>query len=133
MILYTKDFCNAVRQVVRKHRAKVHTRYTFGTSGQTRMFTSFGKRKISYNCIGTRKQFNLIRKDLVKLFKGTWQQNFMKYKWNTDGWKKNKVFRIEGTCMFNDLTQQKFSENMKEHLRNILWDKLGNDTTACGN
>ena len=63
MIMYTKDFCNAVRQVVRKHRAKVHTRYTFGTSGQTRMFTSFGKRKISYNCIGTRKQFNLIRKD----------------------------------------------------------------------
>ena len=134
MIMDTKQFCKAVRIIVeKKHKAMVHTRYTFGTSGNTSMFNTFGKRKISFNCLGTRKQFNLIRKDLVKLFKGTWQQNFVKYKWNTDGWKKNKVFRIEGTCMFNDLTQQKFSENMNENLRNILWDKLGNDTTACGN
>ena len=82
MIMDTKQFCKAVRIIVeKKHKAMVHTRYTFGTSGNTSMFNTFGKRKISFNCIGTKKQFNLIRKDLVKLFKGTWQQNFVKYKW----------------------------------------------------
>tara|TARA_B100000029_G_scaffold450300_1_gene474173 strand:- start:50 stop:451 length:402 start_codon:yes stop_codon:yes gene_type:complete len=133
MILYTKQFSNAVRQVIKKHRAKVHTRYTFGTSGNCSMFTSEGKRKISFNCIGTKKQFNLIRKDLVKLFAGTWQQNFMKYKWNTDGWHDKRMFRIEGTCLFEDKTKEEFAKIMETRTHNILWGKLAGDTTACGN
>ena len=86
MIMYTRQFSNAVRQVIKKHKARIHTRYTFGTSGSSSMFTSEGKRKISFNCLGTKKQFNLIRKDLVKLFAGTWQQNFMKYYAKRSSW-----------------------------------------------
>ena len=133
MIMYTKQFSNAVRQVIKKHGARVHTRYTFGTSGNSSMFTSEGKRKISFNCLGTKKQFNLIRKDLVKLFAGTWQQNFMKYKWNTDAWDNSRVFRIEGTCLFEDKTKEQFAQEMETKTRNILWGKLGSDTTSCGN
>ena len=88
------------------------------------MFTSYGKRKISFNCLGTKKQFNLIRKDLVKLFAGTWQQNFMKYKWNTDAWDNSRVFRIEGTCLFADKTKEEFAQLMEEKTHKILWGKL---------
>ena len=133
MIMYTKQFSNAVRQVIKKHGARVHTRYTFGTSGNSSMFSSFSKRKISFNCLGTKKQFNLIRKDLVKLFAGTWQQNFVKYKWNTDCWDNSRVFRIEGTCLFEDKTREEFAKIMKQRTHNILWGKLAGDTTACGN
>ena len=125
MIMDTKQFCKAVRIIVeKKHKAMVHTRYTFGTSGNTSMFNTFGKRKISFNCIGTKKQFNLIRKDLVKLFKGTWQQNFMKYKWNTDCIGKDRVFRIEGTCTFADYTKEEFNKRMEQTLHNVAWGKL---------
>ena len=126
MIMDTKQFCKAVRIIaIKKHKAKLLTRYTFGTSGDSRMFTTFGKRKISFNFTGTKKQFNLIRKDLVKLFRGTWQQNYMKYKWNTDGWKKrNKTFRIEGTCTFADYTKEDFDKRMEQTLRNVAWGKL---------
>ncbi len=141
MLLYTKQFCNAVRQVIKKHGAKIHTRYTFGTSGNTSMFSSFGKRKISYNCLGTKKQFNLIRKDLVKLFKGTWQQNYMKYNWygasgsktvemNTSDERLLSNFRIEGTCMFKDTTQEQFDKFIEQKTNNILWGKLVDDTST---
>jgi hypothetical protein len=88
------------------------------------MFTSYGKRKISFNCLGTKKQFNLIRKDLVKLFAGTWQQNYMKYKWNTDSWDNSRVFRIEGTCLFEDKTKEEFAKIMQDRTHKILWGKL---------
>ena len=70
MIMDTKQFCKAVRIIaIKKHKAKLITRYTFGTSGDSRMFTTFGKRKTSFNFNGSRKQFNLIRKDLVNLLR----------------------------------------------------------------
>ena len=136
MIMDTKQFCKAVRIIVeKKHKAMVHTRYTFGTSGNTSMFNTFGKRKISFNCIGTKKQFNLIRKDLVKLFKGTWQQNFVKYKWfgnngskSIEMHKEDEViltnFRIEGTCTFADLTKEEFDKRMNKTLHDVAWGKL---------
>ncbi len=125
MIMDTKQFCKAVRIIaIKKHKATLYSRYTFGTSGDTSMFTTFGKRKISFNFIGTKKQFNLIRKDLVKLFKGTWQQNFVKYKWNTDSWKGKHIFRIEGTCTFADYTKEEFDKRMEQTLRNVAWGKL---------
>ena len=136
MIMDTKQFCKAVRIIaIKKHKAKLITRYTFGTSGQSRCFTTFGKRKISFNFNGSRKQFNLIRKDLVKLFKGTWQQNYMKYKWlgsftkkhyNYRNYKGNlgSTFRIEGTCTFADLTKEDFDKRMEQTLRNVAWGKL---------
>lgn len=137
MIMDTKQFCKAVRTIaIKKHKAKLITRYTFGTSGQSKCFTTFGKRKISFNFNGSRKQFNLIRKDLVELFKGTWQQNFMKYKWFGTGFSKrhyNKkdytgetlsTFRIEGTCVFEDLTKKDFNKRMEQTLRNVAWGKL---------
>lgn len=135
MILDTKQFCKCVRAIVKKHNAKVRARYTFGQSGDTKMFTTFGKRKISFNCLGTNKQFNLIRKDLVKLFKGTWQQNFVKYKWfgnngskSIEMHKEDEVllasFRIEGTCTFADLTKEEFNKRMEQTLHNVAWGKL---------
>ena len=133
MLMDTKQFCDAVRLiVVKKHKAKVRARYTFGTSGDSRQFTTFGKRKISFNCVGTNKQFNLIRKDLVKLFKGTWQQNFVKYKWfgrnktsdkASDKWCYTN-FRIEGTCTFADLTKEEFNKRMNKTLHDVAWGKL---------
>ena len=141
MILDTKQFCKCVRAIVKKHNAKVRARYTFGQSGDTKMFTTFGKRKISFNCIGTKKQFNLIRKDLVKLFKGTWQQNFVKYKWfgnngskSIEMHKEDEVLltdaRIEGTCIYKDMTQDKWKEHIKHKLKEIMWNKalLNNNT-----
>ena len=136
MIMDTKQFCKAVRIIaIKKHKAKLITRYTFGTSGQSRCFTTFGKRKISFNFNGSKKQFNLIRKDLVELFKGTWQQNFMKYKWlgtfgekyyNYKDYKKQNLstFRIEGTCTFADYTKEEFDKRMEQTLRNVAWGKL---------
>ena len=132
MILDTKQFCKCVRAIVKKHNAKVRARYTFGQSGDTKMFTTFGKRKISFNCLGTNKQFNLIRKDLVKLFSGTWQQNYMKYSWYSnykisdrasDEWCITN-FRIEGTCTFEDMTQKEFMASMQRNLNKVLWGKL---------
>mgnify|MGYP001435877380 FL=1 len=125
MIMDTKQFCKAVRIIaIKKHKAKLYSRYTFGTSGDTSMFTTFGKRKISFNFIGTKKQFNLIRKDLVKLFKGTWQQNFVKYKWSTIAGKGKHGFRIEGTCTFADYTKEEFDKRMEQTLRNVAWGKI---------
>ncbi len=132
MILDTKQFCKCVRAIVKKHNAKVRARYTFGQSGDTKMFTTFGKRKISFNCLGTNKQFNLIRKDLVKLFSGTWQQNYMKYNWYSNYKTSDKAsdewcytnFRIEGTCTFEDMTQKEFMASMQRNLNKVLWGKL---------
>ena len=78
---------------------------------------------------------NLIRKDLVKLLKGTWQQNYMKYKWlgsftkkhyNYRNYKGNlgSTFRIEGTCTFADLTKEDFDKRMEQTLRNVAWGKI---------
>ena len=61
MIMDTKQICKAVRTIaIKKHKATLNSRYTFGTSGDTSMFTQFGKRKISFNFTGTKKQFILI-------------------------------------------------------------------------
>mgnify|MGYP004260662831 FL=1 len=55
----------------------------------------------------------------------------MKYKWNTDSWDNSRVFRIEGTCLFEDKTREQFAQEMETKTRNILWGKLADDTRCC--
>ena len=140
MIANTTQFRKAIRMVLRKHNIKklytlkICSVNTFGTSGDYRMFSTFGKRKVSFNLLVANKEhYKAIVKDVRQLWKGTWQSNLMKYTWygnngSVEGYKMNgedevlrSNMRIEGTCIYNDMTQEQWQKHIDKKLKAIVW------------
>ena len=143
MIANTKQFRKAIRTILKKYKCRIHSVNTFGQSGQYRMFNTFGKRKISFNLLcKDKEQYKAIVRDCRALWEGTWQSNLMKYNWYGDKrgqhsiemHKEDEVLlsdaRIEGTCIYNDMTQDKWGKHIQHKLKEIMWNKalLNNNT-----
>ncbi len=136
MLATTKQFRKAIRQILKKHKCRIHSVNTFGTSGSYRCFSTFGKRKVSFNLLcNNKEQYKAIVKDCRALWKGTWQSNLMKYNWygtekgqySIEMHKEDEVLltdaRIEGTCIYKDMTQEQWNEHIKHKLKEIMWNK----------
>ncbi len=139
MLATTKQFRKAIRMVLRKHNIKklytlkIHSVNTFGTSGDYRMFSTFGKRKVSFNLlVDSKEQWKAIVKDCRALWKDTWQSNLMKYTWYGNKGSKTVEMnasderllsncRIEGTCIYNDMTQEQWQKHIDKKLKDIVW------------
>jgi len=140
MLATTKQFRKAIRTILKKHNVKIHSANTFGTSGSYRCFSTFGKRKISFNIlVDNKEQWKAIVRDCKALWKGTWQSNLMKYTWDKC-WNDIELkaedcilrsnCRIEGTCIYNDMTQDKWDKHIQHKLKEIMWTKhLVNNNT----
>ena len=134
MLANTTQFRTAIRNVLKKHDVKIHSVNTFGQSGDYRMFSTFGKRKVSFNLLCKDKEhFKAIVKDCKKLWKGTWQSNLMKYTWdkcwNTIELKAKDCIqrsncRIEGTCIYNDMTQEQWKKHLNDKIKKIYFGAL---------
>ena len=143
MIANTKQFRKAIRQILKKHKCRIHSVNTFGTSGNYKCFSTFGKRKISFNLLcKDKEQYKAIVRDVRALWKGTWQSNLMKYNWygqergqySIEMKKEDEVLltdaRIEGTCIYKDMTQEQWKEHIQHKLKEIMWNKaLVNNNT----
>ena len=143
MLATTKQFRKAIRQILKKHKCRIHSVNTFGTSGSYRCFSTFGKRKVSFNLLcNNKEQYKAIVKDCRALWKGTWQSNLMKYNWygtekgqySIEMHKEDEVLltdaRIEGTCIYKDMTQEQWGEHIQHKLKEIMWTKhLVNNNT----
>ena len=136
MLANTKQFRKAIRQILKKHNCRIHSVNTFGTSGNYKCFSTFGKRKISFNLLcKDKEQYKAIVRDVRQLWQGTWQSNLMKYNWygtergqhSIEMHKEDEVLltdaRIEGTCIYKDMTQDKWKEHIKHKLKEIMWHK----------
>ena len=78
MLANTKQFRKAIRQILKKHKCRIHSVNTFGTSGNYKCFSTFGKRKISFNLLcKDKEQYKAIVRDVRALWQGTWQSNLM--------------------------------------------------------
>jgi len=143
MLANTKQFRKAIRQILKKHNCRIHSVNTFGTSGNYSMFSTFGKRKISFNLLcKDKEQYKAIVRDCRALWQGTWQSNLMKYKWygadkgqySIEMHKEDEVLltdaRIEGTCIYVDMTQDKWDKHIQHKLKEIMWTRhLVNNNT----
>ena len=140
MLATTKQFRKAIRQILKKHNCRIHSVNTMGTSGNYKCFSTFGKRKISFNLLVDNKEdFKAIVRDVRALWQGTWQSNLMKYTWDKCRYKtvemkkEDEVLksncRIEGTCIYKDKTQEQWKEHIKNKLKNIMWGELINNNT----
>ena len=149
MLATTKQFRKAIRMVLRKHNIKklytlkICSVNTMGTSGSYRCFSTFGKRKISFNLlVDSKEQWKAIVRDCRALWKDTWQSNLMKYKWygadkgqySIEMHKEDEVLltdaRIEGTCIYVDMTQDKWDKHIQHKLKEIMWTRhLVNNNT----
>ena len=137
MLANTKQFRKAIRQILKKHNCRIHSVNTMGTSGSYRCFSTFGKRKISFNLLcKDKEQYKAIIRDCRALWKGTWQSNLMKYNWyglergqySIEMHKADEVLltdaRIEGTCIYNDMTQEQWKKHLNDKIKKIYFGEL---------
>ena len=136
MIANTTQFRTAIRNVLKKHDVKIHSVNTFGQSGDYRMFSTFGKRKVSFNLlVDSKEQWKAIVRDCRALWKDTWQSNLMKYNWygengsktiemNTSDERLRSNCRIEGTCIYADKTQEQWKKHLNDKIKKIYFGEL---------
>jgi len=136
MIANTKQFRQAIRTILKKYNCRIHSVNTFGTSGNYKCFSTFGKRKISFNLLcKDKEQYKAIVRDCRALWKDTWQSNLMKYNWygengsktiemNTSDERLRSNCRIEGTCIYADKTQEQWKKHLDDKIKRIYFGEL---------
>ena len=136
MIANTKQFRTAIRNILTKHNVNICSVNTMGTSGSYRCFSTFGKRKISFNLlVDSKEQWKAIVRDCRALWKDTWQSNLMKYNWygengsktiemNTSDERLRSNCRIEGTCIYADKTQEQWKKHLDDKIKRIYFGEL---------